>query len=223
VGSTVTYTAFGAQSYNWAGGTTTSVVTYTPSASGTYTVSGTSNGCTSTVKTATVTVNNLPAVSITPFTGPVCDNGGLQGLSGTPAGGTFSGTGVTGASFDPSIGAGTYPVYYTYTDGNNCTGVDSMAAVVQTCIGIAKNGDAALLFYPNPAADEFFVKFSRGNNMAASGELIDVLGNTVQKRTAEVSGASSLLRFDLSALSPGVYFVRARYSGKTQVIKLIHK
>jgi uncharacterized protein (TIGR02145 family) len=42
---------------------------------------------------------------------------------GTPAGGTYSGTGVNSLTgyFDPSIGIGGHQITYTYTDGNSCT------------------------------------------------------------------------------------------------------
>ncbi len=40
---------------------------------------------------------------------------------GTPAGGVYSGTGVTGNVFNPSLaGVGTHTLTYTYTDGNGC-------------------------------------------------------------------------------------------------------
>jgi len=42
-------------------------------------------------------------------------------LSGSPAGGTFSGTGVVFNAFNPSIaGAGIHTITYTYDDGNGC-------------------------------------------------------------------------------------------------------
>jgi PKD repeat protein len=218
-GSPVTYTVVGASTYTWTGGATGSVVTYTPGANTVYTVTGTSNGCSSS-KTATVTVKSVPAVTITPFAGSVCDNAGVQTLSGTPAGGTFSGPGVSGNTFDPSIGAGTYVLYYTYTDVNNCTGTDSAAVTVQGCIGIAKYASSEVFVYPNPASGECLVKMSGAASMTA--ELIDVLGHTLQKRNAEVQGGNSLVRFSLAGLSEGVYFVRIRHNGKTQVVKLIH-
>ncbi len=48
-------------------------------------------------------------------------------LSGTPAGGTFSGTAVTGNSFSPiTAGPGTFTISYQFTDpGTGCTGVAS--------------------------------------------------------------------------------------------------
>lgn len=63
-GSPVTYTASGATTYAWSGGGTTAVNTYTPASSTVYTVTGTISGCSS-QRTASVTVNALPIVSIT--------------------------------------------------------------------------------------------------------------------------------------------------------------
>lgn len=68
-------------------------------------------------------------------------------LAASPAGGTFSGPGVSGNMFDPSIsGPGNHTVIYSYTDVNGCTtstdaiiGVNSPAAITFTlrdfCIG----------------------------------------------------------------------------------------
>ncbi|MFM7585864.1 MAG: T9SS type A sorting domain-containing protein [Bacteroidota bacterium] len=52
----------------------------------------------------------------------LCANGPAVALQGSPAGGVFSGTGVTGGVFHPSIvGPGTYLVSYTATDASSCT------------------------------------------------------------------------------------------------------
>lgn len=220
-GSTVTYTAAGATSYSWAGGMTGSVVTYTPSSSTTYTVTGTSNGCTSTVKTSTVTVNNLPIVNITSVIDSVCDNAGLQSLTANPGGGTFTGTGVSGNNFDPSVGPGVYQVFYNYTDGNNCTGTDSMMVTVLNCVGIVKHSKSNdVLVYPNPAEGECSVKLGAGYQNATV-ELIDVLGHSLQKKYSDP--LHGVVKFNLTGLNEGVYFIRVRSNGKTQVVKLIHQ
>jgi hypothetical protein len=71
----------------------------------------------------------LPAVSFTAPTDLCLDAGNQTGLiGGSPAGGVYSGTGVTDAgngtnySFDPAVaGVGTHSVTYTYTNANGCT------------------------------------------------------------------------------------------------------
>jgi hypothetical protein len=75
------------------------------------------NGC-SNSNTATITVNSLPTVSAGTYPA-VCASEVSVPLSGTPAGGTFSGTGVSSNSFNPAVGTST--ISYVYTDGNGCT------------------------------------------------------------------------------------------------------
>ncbi len=57
----------------------------------------------------------------------VCISAPAFALSGgSPAGGTYSGTGVSGGIFNPATaGAGTFTITYSYTDGNSCTNTAS--------------------------------------------------------------------------------------------------
>ena len=56
------------------------------------------------------------------FNNEACPTSGPQALTGIPAGGTFSGTNVSGNSFNPSgLASGYYPITYSYTDGIGCT------------------------------------------------------------------------------------------------------
>jgi len=68
----------------------------------------------------TITVNALPTVTADPKS--VCV-GASVALTGSPAGGTWSGTGVTGSTFSAiGLTAGPYTVTYTYTDpATTCT------------------------------------------------------------------------------------------------------
>ena len=100
---------------------------YTPDlseAGGTVTLTWTTNDpdgagpCGIATSNATLTVNALPVVTCGTY-GPVCVDAADITLGGSPAGGTWSGTGVTGNSFDPSVG--TQTVQYDYTDGNGCS------------------------------------------------------------------------------------------------------
>ncbi len=85
------------------------------------------NGCTNSASDD-VEVFALPVLSFTAV-GDVCVDAGAQSGSGaTPTGGVYSGTGVTDGgdgmnySFDPSVGANTYTITYSYTDATTgCT------------------------------------------------------------------------------------------------------
>jgi hypothetical protein len=70
----------------------------------------------------TITVNDLPVVTLPTF-GDACSGGAPMNLTtGLPIGGTYSGPGVTAGVFNPAlVGTGIYGITYTYTDGNGCT------------------------------------------------------------------------------------------------------
>ncbi len=102
----------------------------------TITYSYTSNGCTGSCS-FTITVNNVPAVSCPDdFTVCVDDESiTLSTLTGvSPAGGTFSGNGVSGGVFDPSTaGLDDHTITYTYTDVNGCDDFCQFTITVDQC------------------------------------------------------------------------------------------
>ncbi len=69
-----------------------------------------------------VIVHQLPVLNITGLDPSYCITNGAVILSGNPSGGIFSGTGITGNSFNPSIaGVGVHTITYSYTDGFGCS------------------------------------------------------------------------------------------------------
>ena len=101
---------------------------------GTYTITltGTSfDGCMDSV-TATVTVLNLPVVNAGPDQ-IFCESNAPYQLSGfSPAGGSWSGPGISpGGLFTPaSVGVGSFDLVYSYTSPNGCTNNDTLHADV---------------------------------------------------------------------------------------------
>jgi hypothetical protein len=76
------------------------------------------NGCSNNAA-QTITVNVAPVVSHDPISA-ICENAGVTAISGgLPIGGTYSGTGMTGSDFDPTLGDQT--ITYTYVDANGCS------------------------------------------------------------------------------------------------------
>ena len=81
----------------------------------TYSVSG-ANGC-SASKSKTVKINFLPTVAFTGLPSEMCLNDAPATLTGSPAGGTFSGPGITGNKFDPSgLATISHNIKYSYID-----------------------------------------------------------------------------------------------------------
>ncbi|MDQ3051717.1 MAG: proprotein convertase P-domain-containing protein [Bacteroidota bacterium] len=73
--------------------------------------------------TTTITVNTAPVVTLSSFQS-VCSNATSFTLTGgSPSGGTYSGTGVTSGTFNPSVaGSGTHTIAYNFTNANGCSG-----------------------------------------------------------------------------------------------------
>lgn len=81
--------------------------------------------CTGTTVTATVTVNPTPVVSFTGLAASYCFSDAAVTLTGNPVGGTFSGPGITGNSFNPGAAGSGGTITYVYTDLNGCTNSSS--------------------------------------------------------------------------------------------------
>lgn len=78
-----------------------------------------------------LTVNPLPTVDAGTY-GTVCSGDAAFTLTGTPAGGTYSGRGVSGTTFDPvTAGVGAHTITYDYTDANGCFNSATTVITVQ--------------------------------------------------------------------------------------------
>lgn len=135
-------------------------------------------------------VNPLPIV----FAGAdqdVCIDEGPITLTGNPAGGTFSGTGVTGGNvFNPSqAGVGPETITYEYTDANGCTNTDLVIIDV-------KNKPSVFLTSPAFCESDPLTVASGGFPLGGS---YSIGGNTVAN-------------IDPSLLGPGRYEYSYTYS-----------
>ncbi|MEO5572698.1 MAG: fibronectin type III domain-containing protein [Bacteroidia bacterium] len=125
-----------------AGGTWSVANPYTGSST-TYTHTYTdANGCTNTSSSATITVNPLPTVSFSGLAASYTITSPSATLTGVPAGGTFSGPGISGNTFSPSsAGAGgPYTITYSYADANGCSNSSTHQTTVTNCTLPAQPG-----------------------------------------------------------------------------------
>jgi hypothetical protein len=136
-------------------------------------------------------VNHFACLSNASFT--------LQGES--PSGGTYSGNGVTGGVFDPSVaGAGTQTITYSYTDANGCSAMATDTIHVDVCTGISSNGIQTFHIYPNPASGYFWINTNENGILeirSADGKLVKTEKITENKQ--EIS---------LDNFAEGTYMVR---------------
>lgn len=118
-GGKVSLTASGGTAYLWSTGEETASIE--AASSGVYKVTvSTEAGC-SDEKEIQVTVNPLPEITFN-LQPAVCINAGAVALTAAPTGGSFSGPGVSGASFSPvAAGLGEKKITYSYTNENGCS------------------------------------------------------------------------------------------------------
>lgn len=185
-------------------------------ASGTQTITYTytdANGCTNSVD-QTFTVNSLPTVDLTLSTDQMCVYNPSMTLSGgSPAGGAYSGNGVSGGSFNPSTaGLGTSTVTYTYTDANGCTNTSTDNILVDECLGINEEAVAAISVYPNPGTGLFHISGLNQNStihvVDAQGRIVGFTQNTISNKEVSI---------DLSTMPNGIYLLKV----ENNVIRLV--
>lgn len=183
----------------------------------TITVTPTANGCVGAPVTFTITVNAAPTVTYSAPATVCVYNSSFALTPGTPTGGTFSGTGVTGGNFNPSTaGVGTHTITYSVTE-SGCTGTATADIEVSACLSLedilSNNGFS---MYPNPASGNITFGFPAETGMVNLA-IISTEGKTVYQNNFQTSTAT----IDLSTLARATYFVRVTIDGKTNTSKLI--
>jgi hypothetical protein len=139
-----------------------------------------------------------------------CDTAGIVNLSGgSPSGGIYSGTSVSNNTFNTSIGIGTYPVTYSYTNNNGCTNETTQNLTVISCAG---SGIDDLLFrsfqiYPNPTRDVLFIECQE--DRFDTYYIVDAFGRKVY--TGQLAGKTTQLSFD--NFTNGLYFIEIESLG----------
>jgi hypothetical protein len=145
-GSSVTLTASGASTYIWSpatglSSTTGAIVTASPASTQTYTVTGTSAGCTGST-TVTVNVGTNLTINVTPSSPSICPGGSVT-LTATSSGIGTNFTWSPGTGLSSTTGAtvtASPAVTTTYTvigtDGNGCTGITSITVTVSSNLSV---------------------------------------------------------------------------------------
>ena len=211
-GELVTLTGAGAQSYTWDNGVSNGVA-FAPSATNTYTVTGTdANGCSGS-DVVIVTVNPLPVVSLSTLFDTTCTNSITVTLTGTPAGGVYTGTGVTGNQFDPGVaGVGSFTQVYEYTDANGCSGSATSTIVVEDCLDLDENAFSSLEIYPNPMTNEFTIELDG----SFTYDLVDARGRLVAKGAGTNEVVVNTANYEM-----GVYFVNVYTAQNSTTVRVL--
>ncbi len=164
---------------------------------------------------ANLVVNALPTVTMGALADVCTYNSAFSLTQGTPASGTYSGTGVSGGMFTPSsAGLGAHTITYTYVDGNGCSNSANTTINVNACASIEEIKSAQILIVPNPTETSFEIS---GIDVDSKVELVDFSGKVI---SVIQSGDNS---YDVSGLAQGVYVVRIIKNTEVILTKLIKK
>lgn len=108
--------------------------------------------CSATSDSVYVDFITPPTINFSIFPSQVCDGFPTIGMIGLPQGGTFSGPGVAGSTFNPQVaGIGVHNVTYTYTDPNTgCANSGVSSVTVSPLPTVALSGLPAQVCVYNP-------------------------------------------------------------------------
>ncbi|MBL7897238.1 MAG: T9SS type A sorting domain-containing protein, partial [Crocinitomicaceae bacterium] len=163
---------------------------------------------------ATITVNTAPTVTLASFNQVCEDDAAFMLIGGSPLGGTYSGTGVSGGNFDPA-NSGTFTITYDYTDGNGCSNAASADISVVSCLG---TGDLSNEFnfktYPNPTNGMFTIKFDLPQPADVSVKIISADGKTVFSESLQQYSGFYGKEFYRPEMESGVYIIELNVDEK---------
>ncbi|CAN5918247.1 hypothetical protein BH11BAC7_BH11BAC7_16010 [soil metagenome] len=219
-GAMVTLSGGGGVSYTWTG-SVTDMVPFAATVTGTYTVTGVdASGCVNN-DSITVNVNPGPTVTGTSTSTVMCLDDANATLTGSPVSGTWSGTGVSGTSFDPTTaGVGPEVVTYSFTNVNGCTGTASVTINVNACVGVAENAlENSVSVYPNPNNGTFTISIN-ANLGDVQIEMLDIQGRIIYTSHESNVAAGFTNAVSLDGMSNGIYMLRLTSGDTQQMIKV---
>lgn len=172
-------------------------------------VTGTNNG-------TDLVINTPPTVSLAAFTTSCVYDTPFTLTGGSPAGGAYSGPGVTANVFTPAAaGVGTHSILYTYTDGNGCSATTQQALVVDACAAINEHALVNISIYPNPTSGMLQVK---GSDSYEKITVLDLSGRKVLETKRVPSDT-----YDLNNIPTGVYLVKVSSVNNEQTFRVIKR
>ena len=134
-----------------------------------------SNKTNDTVVLLNINYTNGPNISFNGVDPSYCENGVADTISAIPAGGTFSGDGIIGNTFNPSLIQAvptTTPISYTVTGTNGCSGTDTIwvevrslpiVNIITPLKSVYCNYEQAVNLHGSPSGGSFMVNNSNAN------------------------------------------------------------
>lgn len=203
--------ASGADSYAWSNGEIGDIISVAPESDTSYTLTGTSLGCSTAVE-ANVVVNDLPVIDLGADIVLPEEQDTVLNAEGHDLNYLWS-TGEVTSTIHVSS-AGTY--FVTVTNGAGCTATDSVTVTIITAI-IEPGNSIRISVSPNPADD--FVNVICKGSTASMVQLIDQTGSILMTdHTMLPEGVMRMV--SLIGWPSGMYYIRITGSDFTYTIPI---
>ena len=144
----------------------------------------------------------------------------LIALSGRPANGTFSGPGMSGNLFDPSlVGLGEYTIVYTIQSQSGCSYSYSQQVTVVPAspTGIQDTFLEQLVIMPNPASTNFIIKLPESSSRAVWLSIFSPDGRRLTQQQLQQQQTEISLR----DMPSGLLFIQVRTAKSQKTYRLL--
>ncbi|MEI7801786.1 MAG: T9SS type A sorting domain-containing protein [Bacteroidota bacterium] len=165
------------------------------------------------VDTSTICFACNLTVSFSGLPDTICFNASPITLNGNPAGGVFTGFGITGTTFNPAVSSlGDQIIVYTYSLSSACFGSDTSSIFVRNCVNSTNNlnDESALVIYPNPVDKYLVIKNSFPGNETVTVKFFDVAGREIFSSQIKTSNQ----KLETRNLENGIYFCQIKSNDK---------
>ena len=195
-GQSVVLTATGASTYSWSNGGLLNVISPSPSISITYSVIGTTGGC-SNQSQISVSVNPSPSVSISGPTVLCIGETVTLTANGANTYSWISGPTTNTIAVSPTV---TSNFMLTGASANSCSNNAAFTVSVNLCTGITNNEeDLSIKIYPNPNSGNFIIE----SNHEQKINITNILGEVL----LEVQLVKGINPININSFSKGIYFI----------------
>lgn len=198
----------------------------TVNAAGTYVVTLVNDAGCDSIITTVIDMFPMPNVSFDGLTPQICDTAGLIDVDLSPIGGTLSGNGISGTTFDPMVaGLGFTSITYQFVDSNACDVAATFDVEVIDCITGIKgiSGIETINVYPNPYSNSLRLIFEDESSDELNIRLFDALGRNILSKQVETTIGTNTIELNILDHAPGVTFIQFERNGKTYQQSLLKK
>jgi hypothetical protein len=168
-----------------------------------------------------VIIHNVVSPTVSASATTVCVDDASVTLTGNPTGGTWSGTGVTGSTFDPgTAGVGVFNPNYIVNDANGCETSANVNITVNACVGVAEETLlSGVSVYPNPNNGTFSIAIN-ANVGDLVIEIVDMQGRVVYASVENNVQAGFVKQVSPEGMASGIYMLKLTGNGQQRMDKI---